>query len=471
MRKMSQKKISYQELGSYSKQLLDYNPIKRKKKKVKKELRIMRVLCQRPYFTGSGINLVNLIKKTAEKGLEQYVIYGQPVNQSHPLKDIIDEKYVFPVKFSINGHSSGADVSFPVAGMSDYMPYESTKFSSFTKSMLEQYLTAFVQKIKMIYTEFNPTLIHSHHLWLVSALCRVFCPHIPIVATCHNTGFRQMELSPQLKNFVVNPIQDIDAIAVIGAAQEQRVKKIYEFKKNLDIKDFNGQFFYIGQGINTSIFNPPKKPLKKNDFKESFIVIYVGKLNYSKGVPHLIEAFKRLCEEEDITLDLYLVGSGKGKQKDNIYKMASERDNIHFIGQIEQEQLSKYFKDSDLFVLPSFYEGFPKVLLESLSCGCRAIVTDLPGLKDTLIKSCGDSDIVQYLSLPPMESIDTPKSEGIPQFVENLKKLMKKQLKRTTSQKDLEFAQKIRSEFSWEGLFHKYMKKYRELLLYDYHNS
>jgi glycosyltransferase involved in cell wall biosynthesis len=451
-------------IGPYSKKLLNFNPIREKVKfqNVYEEPRILRVICQRPYYTGSGINLINLTKKTAEKEFDQFIIFGQPMGESNPLADIIDEKKVLSVKFLNKFHSEKPDIPFPVAGMSDQMPYESTKFSSFDEHMLEVYLEAFAQKIKKAVSRFKPNIIHSHHLWLVSSLCRVLYPKIPIIGTCHNTGLRQMLLAPQLRDFMINPIKGIDAIAVINESQQRRVEKIYHFEK---FYDQNNRFCYIGQGINTNIFHPSLTFVKNDKPEKIYKLIYVGKLNFSKGVPQLIKAFKQISQDKTIKCELILVGSGKGKEKDYIYDLAKNEKNIHFLGQIEQEELAKFFKKSDLFVLPSFYEGFPNVLLEALSCGCRAIITDLPGIKDTLEKTCGKSDVVKYLPLPEMKSIDQAKKEDLPNFIKNLKELIKEQIMICKHEKkDLEYAKKVKAEFSWETLFIKYLDKYCELL-------
>lgn len=59
----------------------------------------MRIICQRPYFTGSGINLINLTKKTVQNDIDQCIIFGQPAGETNPFEDIIDLKWTFPVLF------------------------------------------------------------------------------------------------------------------------------------------------------------------------------------------------------------------------------------------------------------------------------------------------------------------------------------------------------------------------------------
>jgi len=455
-----------EKLGLYSKKLLSYFPKGAKKVDKSKydELRILRVICQRPYFTGSGINHVNLLQKGKELGIKQCSVFGNPANEPNPLKKIIDLSNTFPVIFKNRKKPEiKSDIPFPVAGMSDEMPYDSTKFSSFNENMLELYLEKFAEKITSAVIQFHPNIIHSHHLWLVTSLCKVLFPDIPLVATCHNTALRQMELSPQLKDFVEKPIQSSDAIAIIDEDQQKRVKKIYNFEE-ASIK--STQFFLIGQGINTNIFSLPPAKTKEIDSKTPINLIYVGKLSYSKGVPQLIKAFKEVAEEIEQPIHLSIVGSGQGPQKEDITSLGKEYgDIISFLGQLEQQQLAEYFRKSDLFVLPSFYDGFPKVLLEALSSGCRAIITDLPGIKQTLFKKCGANETVQFLPMPKMKSIDEPFPEEIPEFVEKLKDLIKKQISLLKVQKtDLKYARKIKGAFGWEALFQAYLTKYKELL-------
>ena len=405
--------VSLKKIGEITALLLknkDYQKISRDDKIFDnrgENLRILRILCQRPYFTGSGINFVNLTEKSSQEGIDQFLIFGHPTGEKLPLKTIVDSKFINPVLFqNPDKPSLASNVSFPVAGMSDKMPYPSTKFSSFNYQMLEEYLKGFSDKIKYAIQKFKPKVIHTHHLWLITSLARVLLPEFPVIATCHNTALRQKSFANHLKPFVLDPIRYLDYIAINNQDQQKRVEQIYEFKETRA-----NNFFIIGQGINDNLFYPSEKTEKvlKNEEEKYTIkkIIYVGKLSLSKGLLQLIKAFKQVASELEDRIKLYIVGSGIGDEKDKILNAAEEmEDAILFLGQLEQAELANRFRDSDLFILPSFYDGFPKVMLEALASGCKVIITDLPGVKETMQQQIeGSLQKIHFLPLPKMKSI------------------------------------------------------------------
>ena len=74
-----------------------------------------------------------------------------------------------------------ADVSYQIPGMSDVMPYESTRFCDLSEEDLCEYENAFSEILRHAVSRFNPDIIHSHHLWIVSSVARRLFPDIPLV--------------------------------------------------------------------------------------------------------------------------------------------------------------------------------------------------------------------------------------------------------------------------------------------------
>ena len=52
-----------------------------------------------------------------------------------------------------------------------------------------------------------------------------------------------------------------------------------------------------------------------------------------------------------------------------------------------QKNISKYIKDSTILILPSYREGFPKIIMEAAACGRPVIATNVPGCKDAVINN------------------------------------------------------------------------------------
>lgn len=93
---------------------------------------------------------------------------------------------------------------------------------------------------------------------------------------------------------------------------------------------------------------------------------------------------------------------------------------MNFLGKLEQRDLAELFNRSQIFVLPSFYEGLPVVVLEALSCGTDVITTDILGVKEWIGSEINNSGKIEYVSLPFMEKEGIPKDEELYDFENNL---------------------------------------------------
>jgi glycosyltransferase involved in cell wall biosynthesis len=63
-------------------------------------------------------------------------------------------------------------------------------------------------------------------------------------------------------------------------------------------------------------------------------------------------------------------------------------DYVTWLGQIPQPALAELLRRSDIFVLPSYFEGLPLVLIEAMASGAVPVSTDLPGVKKLDRRSC-----------------------------------------------------------------------------------
>lgn len=123
---------------------------------------------------------------------------------------------------------------------------------------------------------------------------------------------------------------------------------------------------------------PSKEEIRKNlKLRDSFYITFVGSLVKRKGVDLLIEAFK-MIKDENITLLIL----GKGPLETVLKKMVEDDKRIEFLGY--KEDSISYIKASDLFILPSFSEGIPNVVLEALACETPVIATNVDGIPEII---------------------------------------------------------------------------------------
>ncbi|NLJ72809.1 MAG: glycosyltransferase family 4 protein [Syntrophomonadaceae bacterium] len=399
--------------------------------------RILHVIAQKPGYTGSGIYLQGLMDEAAKKSYAQALVAG------FSQYDILDDFYfpsdleVFPVFFE------GEDLPFPVVGMSDVMPYVSTRYRDLTPAMYLLWKESFTKAIKEALVRFKPEVIFTHHLWLLSALVKELAGRVPVIAFSHGTDLRQLVLAPQYAEIAKVACSKIDKVVALNAWQAEEIASVYNIARD--------DLMVGGVGFNPAIFYPPLERRKNNLVK----LIYAGKLSYAKGVKSLLAACEMLYKDVP-DFELLLLGSGDGNEKDDLMSMMEECSfSLSALGAVSQKELGEVFRQGDIFVLPSFYEGLPLVVLEALASGLRVVVSDLSGLKPWLGDLINESGLITFVSLPNLLYLDQPVAEELGSFERDLKEAILFQMNQlflSGSQFSKEIEQAI-SRFSWAGLF------------------
>lgn len=351
---------------------------------VSKPMKILHIISQVPDHTGSGKYIQAVMTCAAKRGYENRLVAGIQ-------GDFCLDPGILPRVSTCYVRFKSGSMDFPIPGMSDVMPYDSTVFAYMTQPQLDCYDRAFETAILSQVQCFKPDIIHTHHLWRVSAITRRCCPNIPMVTTCHGTCLRQSCLCPQILEKHAGFIEKIDRVMALSPMQKHGIVRTHDIP--LDRIDV------VGGGFNDELFfwggkNDPN-PVE---------LVYAGKLSRAKGVLWLLRALNRISTR---CFRLHLVGGGSGPEKQICLDLArSLGDRVVVHGTLDHISLSQLMRRSHVFVLPSFYEGLPLVLIEALASGCRVVTTALPG---TLEVAGGEkSPWVTFLDLPALETIDRP---------------------------------------------------------------
>jgi len=410
----------------------------------KSPVKILHILSQLPAATGSGVYLQALLHHAELHGYQNYLLTGVPGDYENriELQKLASHDHCV-VRFE-------QDLPFPIVGMSDVMPYPSARFSELSETDVQLYQDCFAACLEDAVKRWQPDLIHSHHLWLLSSLARQQLPQIPMLVSCHGSDLRQFVNCRHLQQEVLSGCRKVDAVCALSQAQKEEIERLYGISGD--------KIHVVGAGYDRRRFFVSAKA--KNDRLQ---ILYAGKLSRAKGVPWLLKALARL--EEDFVF--HLVGDSDGTEKQEILRLAEplgKKIRIH--GNLEQQELANLMRQADIFVLPSFFEGLPLVLLEALACGCHLVATALPGVNELF--GGLNSPWSELLELPRMAGIDVPQQEDEEAFVTALQQALKGQmleLKKDRHQALPAELQRLLEDYTWGGIFTKIETLYRQLAL------
>ena len=142
-------------------------------------------------------------------------------------------------------------------------------------------------------------------------------------------------------------------------------------------------------GVNLEQFKPVSKESARQylGFGNDKIILFVGRIDPLKGIDKLIKAIPYLQNIQG--LRLMVIGGGEHSQREieQLQKLACNlniQDSVTFLGLIKHEQLPYFYSAADACVVPSYYESFGLVALESLACGTPVVATDVGNLKSVI---------------------------------------------------------------------------------------
>ena len=197
----------------------------------------------------------------------------------------------------------------------------------------------------------------------------------------------------------------------------------------------------IPNGIDTDKFSPPERRTSRFSIR----LVTVARLLKRKGIQTILEA----CAKPTL-LPVTLQIIGTGPYEDELRGMVQRLglgDNVEFVGYVPNEGLPRYYRKSDIFVLPSETESFGLVFAEAMSCGLPIAASDVGGIPETVRHG------IDGLLCPP----------GDPAGLrENLIRLMSSSEERkemSDSQR-----QRILKHYPWEHIAARYADLYRDVL-------
>lgn len=205
------------------------------------------------------------------------------------------------------------------------------------------------------------------------------------------------------KPYVISPHGSLDPFLFKQSKKNIILKRIWEYlfefpllkkstaihstceveKKKLNIYKFKTKIFVIPLCISNLFF---KKNISKKSFrkkiglnKKNFNIVFIGRLNFKKGLDILIPAFKKIRNTFHNT-KLIIVGPNNDKYYENFLMPLINKYNLSndviYHKPLYNNELTNCYKDANLFVLPSYTENFGLTIFEAMSQKVPVIVSD-----------------------------------------------------------------------------------------------
>ena len=126
-------------------------------------------------------------------------------------------------------------------------------------------------------------------------------------------------------------------------------------------------------------------PAKLNTNQKRKVALFLGWVLPSKGVSELVQAWSELNPSN---WDLFIVGPGSLNYRQQLIEKFNPT-HLYFVGEVNHKKALQMIADCDLFILPSYTEGFPNVILEAMGLGKAIIATNVGAIPEMLSNNCG----------------------------------------------------------------------------------
>lgn len=202
-------------------------------------------------------------------------------------------------------------------------------------------------------------IVHIHSPMYILIAFFAFLVRKKVFITFHGTDFHRIKNAYWYRVFS----KVFNKVFIISPDMLEELSLIHGKDKIINVYN----------GIDLNVFSN-----KNTERKKRFIA--VGSLKEEKGFKYLIDAFTMAVSQCENLSDYELIIVGEGLLEQELLDLIKTNDmlkRITLVGHKNRDELLALYNESEVFILSSISEGFPKVILEAIACGCEVITTDV----------------------------------------------------------------------------------------------
>lgn len=232
-------------------------------------------------------------------------------------------------------------------------------------------------------------LIHAHYVFPSGKLALLYKKlfRTRVIVTAHGGDLDKMAQKGEFFfNQTKRVLHEADHIIAVGEKLKHDMLTMFDvIGQNITV---------LNMGVNRQLFMPMNTKTARNLVNISpsaTTILFVGNMIEAKGLAELVSAYHNLKKTYP-SLELHLIGPQKEPVfadwiKDHISNEGIEGVHIH--PPMEQREIAKWLAAADVFVIPSYMEGFGLVALEAMSCHTPVVGSDVGGLSYLLNGNAG----------------------------------------------------------------------------------
>ncbi len=347
------------------------------------------MLCYRgnPYSGGQGIYLKYVAEELVRQGHEVHAIVGPPYPA---LMDGVKMHYIHNNEYYVR---KGRNILKPGAPFDILRPlnsyeYLSTRLGAFSE--ISAFSFRAFMKIRELLKETRFDVIHDNQcIGYGLLLMRSF--GIPVIATIHhplsvdleNVIERASSFTNKMKGVMFYPVlmqqlvsRRLDHIITVSEDSKRRI--------HADFGVPMGKQTVVYNGLDDSIFRPMAGLAKKKGK-----IVFVGNVeDGKKGFVYLLRALPMI--KSDVHLTVVDGGSPHRRVTGALIDRLGLSGRIEFTGKTDMDALVRHYRESELAIVPSVYEGFGFPAAEAMACGVPVIASDGGALPEVV----GDAGVL-----------------------------------------------------------------------------
>lgn len=247
------------------------------------------------------------------------------------------------------------------------------RYSELSEREITEIYKAYLDTTLEAVANFQPDLIHVHHLSLISWVARYIkaLKNIKYIITSHGSCLYGLLVDKRYFPLSEDAVRQAKAITVVSGDSRSKFLKIFGrgYSKNLHVIPGGVDITPYPTQLDTSAID------KKYKIEGKKVVLFTGRLISHKGARYLVNAAK------DIKGEIFLLGEGPEKQY--LLSLISQKQlkNVHLIGYLSGQDLINFYYRADVFVAPSVWdEPLGLTILEAMAAKTPVVATRKGGI-------------------------------------------------------------------------------------------